>query len=473
MEVRFTNFRCFKDTGFVKLKKLTFLVGENSSGKTSFLAGINHLSKLLKGERGGPNTPPFDLGTFNDIVYDEKSKKGNESDRFIYHVSTADTKGMWEFIDDHQEVAIGKILLINSTRKDLKSVEIDKENQTVVIVSKLFEREVEALKFFNVETEIIESDSQNSYKVVIDKVISNFELNDSSGFSNLQQDIYSSVFRNRSRTLDGSSNAHISKAVKRNRKEVEWQTEFVIVQFLRRIFGSVTRELRTLNRRDVPVSPLRSHPARYYSMTDSRPAVFDPSGAGFPKRFLRHKHSDSKAYEAVKRRIERFGNKSGLFKKIDIKSLDKNSSYPFSLMIETHAGKISNIMDVGYGVSQVLPLIYDVMTYGGRPTQFLIQQPEVHLHPKAQAEFASLLPSIIKEKCTFLIETHSDFIIDRIKHEINKGTISHHDVGILFFRTYAGRVKIHQMDLNEDGLPIKPPKAYRKFFLEELDRVWP
>ena len=87
MDVHFKNFRCFKDTGFLKLKKITLLMGENSSGKTSFLAGLHHIDGLLAEEDVHLNTPPFELGSFGDIFH--SARKKDKERGFEYESQTA------------------------------------------------------------------------------------------------------------------------------------------------------------------------------------------------------------------------------------------------------------------------------------------------------------------------------------------------------------------------------------------------
>jgi predicted ATPase len=85
------------------------------------------------------------------------------------------------------------------------------------------------------------------------------------------------------------------------------------------------------------------------------------------------------------------------------------------------AGSGINLVDVGYGVSQVLPIIVDAIREPPRST-FLLQQPEVHLHPRAQAELGSFLGALAKQQQKrFIIETHSDYMIDRIRMDIRDG----------------------------------------------------
>ena len=91
-------------------------------------------------------------------------------------------------------------------------------------------------------------------------------------------------------------------------------------------------------------------------------------------------------------------------------------SDPFQLHVKVRSGHQRNIMDVGYGVSQSLPIIVDVLAAeeqigerNGNYCTFLMQQPEVHLHPRAQAELASFFAdSYSKRNNRFMIETHSE-----------------------------------------------------------------
>ena len=72
----------------------------------------------------------------------------------------------------------------------------------------------------------------------------------------------------------------------------------------------------------------------------------------------------------------------------------------------------------------------------------LIQQPEVHLHPRAQAELASLfIDSIADRKQKFIIETHSDYMIKRARIEIRKGKISKDDVSLIYMEPKGGKLK--------------------------------
>ena len=72
--IRLRNFRCFRDVKYARLAPLTLLVGENSAGKTSFMA----MARILSDISAGSETPdfrrePYDLGGFDEIAYRDKS----------------------------------------------------------------------------------------------------------------------------------------------------------------------------------------------------------------------------------------------------------------------------------------------------------------------------------------------------------------------------------------------------------------
>lgn len=70
---RLENFRAFKDSGVLQLRPLTFLVGENSAGKSSLLAALNYILRFRQGtQKSSFNSPPFELGGFDQIVFSRK-----------------------------------------------------------------------------------------------------------------------------------------------------------------------------------------------------------------------------------------------------------------------------------------------------------------------------------------------------------------------------------------------------------------
>ena len=198
---------------------------------------------------------------------------------------------------------------------------------------------------------------------------------------------------------------------------------------------------------------------------------------------MRLNRTDDRHWRLLRENLVGFGRDSGLFSDIKVKRHGKQMSDPFQLQVKVRSGPHANIMDVGYGVSQSLPILVDVMTAadsdsGGRRRRrtadrsFLLQQPEVHLHPRGQAQLANLFVEAYKKNGSrFLIETHSDYIIDRIRISVRERLLQPEDVSILYFEPHGNAVAIHNMTLDEDGNLQGAPAGYRDFFLKETDRL--
>lgn len=217
----------------------------------------------------------------------------------------------------------------------------------------------------------------------------------------------------------------------------------------------------------IPVAPLRSKPERTY---DPVRETASADGEHIPMLMMRLARTDKSSWNFLHDEIVEFGRKSGLFSDLKVRSHGRQMSDPFQLQVKVRSGSYANIMDVGYGVSQSLPILVDARRT--HECTFLLQQPEVHLHPRAQAGLAELfVESFKRNRNRFLIETHSDYIIDRIRILVRRGALKADDVSILYFEPKGNSVKIHNMHLDRDGNLQNTPSGYRDFFVKETDRL--
>ena len=224
-------------------------------------------------------------------------------------------------------------------------------------------------------------------------------------------------------------------------------------------------------------SPIRSRPKRTYDPTRE---FNDPEGSDVPMLLMRIKATEQEQWEALKTDLVEFGKSSGLFQNIEIKNLGRSLGAPFQLKFKVR-GPNTTIIDVGYGVSQILPILVHALntkTFQDLPLDlqegayFLLQQPEVHLHPRAQAEFSSLLVKLAnKGNQSFIVETHSDYMIDRARIEIRKGTIRPEDVSLIYFEPKRNIVNVHNIGFDKMANMINVPPHFREFFLQESKRL--
>ncbi len=110
-----------------------------------------------------------------------------------------------------------------------------------------------------------------------------------------------------------------------------------------------------------------------------------------------------------------------------------------------------NIADVGFGVSQVLPVLVALLV--AEPNQIVyIEQPEIHLHPRAKVVLAKLISETAKRGVFLIIETHCDIILRAIQTQIAKGNLKKDSVKLHWFRRGRdGSTKVTSADIDERG----------------------
>jgi predicted ATPase len=116
------------------------------------------------------------------------------------------------------------------------------------------------------------------------------------------------------------------------------------------------------------------------------------------------------------------------------------------------AKDLVSIADFGLGVSQILPVITALIVAEKSQTVYL-EQPEIHLHPRAQAALAMLLAKAAKRGVRVIVETHSSLLLRGVQTLIAKGDLSPADVALHWFSRNKddGETEIVSADLDENG----------------------
>jgi hypothetical protein len=210
------------------------------------------------------------------------------------------------------------------------------------------------------------------------------------------------------------------------------------------------------------VAPIRSQPQRTY---DTWKLDFSPEGEHTPYIVNQILHSRSATeFNAYLREL---GAQSGLFSNVRTKEFGRGPTAPFELDVEID-GKPLNIINVGYGVSQALPIFVESFARS-HWSWIAIQQPEVHLHPRAQAALGDVFFRMASvEHKLFIVETHSDFLIDRFRLNFRDSSKDKPSSQVLFFERKDRRNVVTALPFDESGnLPAGQPKKYREFFIRE------
>ena len=446
-KIRLKNFRCFREEQTARLAPLTLLVGENSTGKTSFLAMIRALWDVASSSRVPDfKEEPYDLGSFDEIAH-FRGGRGGRSDTFVAGFSSTlqDRTGEADGDENYRlEVTFGKkgtIPIPVKRRFTFGDTWIDERSET---------GQEHVLRIGTPRgawKRRIPVEFSTSFAVYNDLTFPLMYFLDSSG---LRDGEGGSVFKPLSGSPDFGS-------------EDQKQIKKIIPMLFR---------MRHVRRRPLAGAPVRSKPRRTYD--PSRP-IRDPEGDYVPTYLANLYFQERRAWRSLKRHLEGFGKDSGLFDEISIRPLGKRDSEPFQMQIRKFGSRLKgprrNLIDVGYGVSQVLPVVMELLREDA-PDMFLLQQPEVHLHPSAQAALGSLFCQVAGAGRQLVVETHSDHLMDRVRMDVRDGVsaLKPEDVSILFFERKDLDVDIHSLRIDEEGNILDQPEGYRSFFMEETRR---
>jgi len=88
----------------------------------------------------------------------------------------------------------------------------------------------------------------------------------------------------------------------------------------------------------------------------------------------------------------------------------------------------------------------------------------IHAH---KPNWGTFFAERAKDGQRFVIETHSDHLVDRIRMEIRRKLLKPEDVSLLYFERLPHGARIHNLELDETGAITNPPPEYRQFFLNE------
>jgi predicted ATPase len=203
------------------------------------------------------------------------------------------------------------------------------------------------------------------------------------------------------------------------------------------------------------LGPLRQEPKRHYPWAGDTPEDVGSRGERWVSAFL--SASDRKISFGFKHRAKPFEaliaaelQHLGLIHSFSVTPLAKGvREYRVRVQVREGAAEVS-IPDVGFGVSQVLPVLVQSF-YAPPGSTVIIEQPELHLHPAVQQNLADLFIDASKSRedgrernVQFLIESHSEHFLRRLQRRIAEEKITRDDVAIYF------------CDSGPEGSTIKP-----------------
>ena len=210
------------------------------------------------------------------------------------------------------------------------------------------------------------------------------------------------------------------------------------------------------------LGPLRTKPERLYIWTGNEPESVGYSGENTVAAILAARerlinlghHQHYKSFEVI---IAEKLKEMCLIDKFEVESISE-SSQAYAVKVKTRGSSDwVGLSDVGFGISQVLPVLVECF-YAPANSIIIIEQPELHLHPSAQAALADVMIDIINSRedgnnrnIQLIIETHSEYFLNRLQRNIAEEKISKNQVSAYFADVTRSPTQLVPLEIDEYG----------------------
>ena len=411
-EIRWKNYKRFADTDWLKIRPLTILIGPNNSGKSSIISPLLLLSQTMGS--GDSDTPLVTHGDLIDVGNYTNFVHGHDSSREVffglrYHLHKQTTKKIapvGAYIPGALELTFASGAKAQQTR--LSRYE----------VSDIYNRPY-----------IARSETSGSYNLTgaIDTASMNADEKRAVGRARPINFLF-----NPTRTLS-SLEMPRDKAKKGKKRFSEPFSHYLAV------VGAVYSGIFDLLVELSYVGPLRQRPKRFYRMAAESSKTVGTQGEDAPQIVKRMSPEALKRVDEWVRRFE-FGDK--------LVCREIGGEF-FELCFEGK-GTCTNIADVGFGASQVVPLI--IQAVSARPDSLtLAEQPEIHLNPRLQCILADLFVEMAQANHRVVVETHSEHLLVRLRTLIAAKKISPEKVAIYFVEKGESESKVRMVPVSNSG----------------------
>jgi len=507
---RATNFRGFVDTGHIKLRSINLLVGKNSIGKSSYARLwpiFNQGAKLQKRTPVLWNGDLVDFGTYKNVLH--RDAKSNEiTFDFQIEVEKRDlsTRGSnLRYGNKVQHLNSGdvnfKINLTNSS-DDVFRTRCSEFTLTVadVVIKYTFSPNglLSEVSCKNIVIKISNSYNQENtigflipltdyFVKVNDVLVPAWSTLNMRLFSYLRGCLHQRLSNDRVREICTKLNVVGSESellsycnalpyqyktwrdfldrIKVNGNALATFHTLVLMASSELLLKDVDSSLRQYFSTVNYIRPLRATAERYYRKQELSVDNIDSEGSNlafFLASLSREKLSKLNEW---------------LTETLDIKvEMDSEKGHVMVNLFDQTTGRLDNMADMGFGFSQVLPLAVQAWVSSspharipGRisyeSTILVWEQPELHLHPAMQRKLARLIAKTTavdpKKNITFIIETHSQSMINEIGDLIVSEDFDKNDVQILLFeQRETFETKITQSNYDADGQLTEWPYGF-------------
>jgi len=411
-----TNFKgVFGKTTF-EIRPITLLIGPNSSGKSSCIHALAALAQTIKLSSSNRSIVLDDeyaqvhLGRFIEVIHSK-----SYSDAIEIGISLGKSKKKVNFIIDDEVIKIGDAVSV------LFSFKSTKRTQDAFIDRAEFS--AGALRLvFKIDPK------KASYSVRMNgKVLA----------------ATASITAGLRFVLQPSSKKKTGEDF-----DQEFFRAYVAAEAINELLNEELRKTLYLG-------PFRQSPLRRYPTRGASPAEVGAQGES-AVTLLANEHVQSKIRAHMKQ-VSSWLQSIGLAKAVEVSRV--GNSDLFGVLATLTDGESLPIADLGYGVSQVLPVLAQ-LSFAPKGATLLFEQPELHLHPKAAMKLASVLISAAKQRGLRIVaETHSKELFYQVLQEMRNGNLALEDV-VAYEVNRAGGESIFKeikIELNDGHFDVYDP----------------
>ncbi len=212
-----------------------------------------------------------------------------------------------------------------------------------------------------------------------------------------------------------------------------------------KVYSQTTEMFRRFLNDLIYLGPLREFPERHYVYSGNVGGYVGTTGRFVPDLLFK----DRRLLQHVNEVLAEFGIGYDI---LITGSPAGELNDVFSIRLVDRESQVSSsLRDVGFGISQVLPVIVQSML--SRNKTVCMEQPEIHLHPRLQAELGTLFAKCIGKpfQNRFIIETHSHHLMLRIQRLIRKGMLKSSDVSVIYVDKGESGSTCLELRLDEEG----------------------
>lgn len=430
-EVRWKNFKGFKDTGWIKIKPITILLGPNNSGKTSFIDPFLLMNQTLS---SNDYTTPL-------ILRGELFDGGGVKDLAHLYNPTND-------------IFFGFRYHSHKLRKNLKKIGFYPPGAFEVTFKAIDGKEfsVSRLSVYDIYGRVMFTLEKNK--------TNEFELT-ATEFKKLKPEERIAIGKTSPRNFLFSPNSMISELMnlKKDREEASSAHKFS-ADFQRLLQANSWNfsQVMGIASEIGYIGPIREIPHRYYEISNQN---FNTVG----NRGQNTINLLNKNFSNIKNELNEWVKKFEFGDDVELQKVGESiRSIVFN---DRKLGFETNIANSGFGASQILPLVVQALLSSNEALT-IAEQPEIHLNPKLQCVLADLFAFMVKKDQRIIVETHSEHLLLRLRYLVANKQMSSDDVAIYFIEKDSGVSKITPIKMDQDG--HIPSDVWPKGFFEESMR---